>query len=60
MTKKDYILIASCAKEVFNKYREIDPRSEALELFIIRLAEKLEADNPLFNREKFYKACGLS
>lgn len=49
MTKKDYILIADCIAKANTKYDVTDYLVIALKL-----------DNPLFNADRFYLACGVS
>lgn len=66
MIKKNYILIADAIKEVYEYQKDSDGKgSKALKQGAIRmvcynLADSMIADNPLFNREKFYKACGIN
>lgn len=73
MTKTDYELIASVFKseldytrreaEVPNRNKELagafEQSNRAIKGFANRLALKLQADNPKFNRDKFLKACGI-
>ena len=56
-TKKDYNLIARAIKDE----RLEDESKEGLLIFrdiTNRLADYLEKDNPRFDRNKFFKACG--
>lgn len=57
MTKKDYELIA----ETFAHHRRMyGGRTDSVTVEIIRdMAEALEKHDPLFNKSKFLKACGL-
>lgn len=54
MTRKDYELIAGAVKELTADYYPKDKQNTA-ELF----ARVLANTNPLFNAEKFIKACGV-
>lgn len=51
MTRKDYIIIA----EAINK-AETEAESKTSVAYV--LADALQKDNPLFDRQKFIKACG--
>ena len=63
MTKKDFELVANVLKagrempieirETGKKYISHD------DLVAEKMADELEATNPLFNREKFLVACGV-
>ena len=54
MTRKDYIATA----EILKDYK--DEMSKNLFQFIVYdFADLFEADNPNFNENKFYSACGL-
>ena len=57
MTKKDYVLIANCINLTM-----LDNRNDKNTLHRIanELAIRLILDNPLFNKDKFYEACGLN
>jgi hypothetical protein len=55
MTRKDYELIASAVKELTADYYAKDKQNTA-ELF----ARVFANTNPLFNAEKFIKACGVN
>jgi len=61
MTKKDYILIAkSLSASLPTEYQhEHTTATEAWYQTVIRLANTLEKENPLFDRKKFLIACGL-
>lgn len=48
MTKKDYKVIAECIRNEADIVRVVD-----------KLVIKFEADNKLFDRQKFYDACGI-
>lgn len=60
MTKKDYIVIAN----VFNDYAGLDIHSEDYAYIRRQMAEsfanRLEADNPRFDRARFLAACGVT
>lgn len=56
MTRKDYVLIASALLEARNITKEqgvIDWISDAI-------ANRIEDENPRFDREKFLRACGIN
>lgn len=54
MTKKDFELIAT----ILNKHAKHEYFAETLfDDVIADFAETLKKDNPLFDKEKFYKAC---
>lgn len=55
MTKKDYILIASA---INNACTSVDKNIKSA--IAKEFARVLKEENPQFNREKFYKACGVS
>ena len=74
MTRKDYELIAAVLKRYTDtdnahiehmKETDFEPsgtdraRSSRTRLIIKSIADALANDNPRFNRETFYKACGL-
>ena len=56
MTKKDYELIASTIDETRGLFSDV---SEFATKLAINLAKKLKAENPAFNRDKFFDACGF-
>jgi hypothetical protein len=59
MSRKDYVLIASTISEeraiAKGQFEEIG--AAALASFAERLADKLAADNPRFDRDRFIAAC---
>ena len=64
MTRKDYELIAAAVKECRSTQNQAyyglwcaDDRT--LDTVAGVLAEKLAADNPRFDRERFLQACGV-
>ncbi len=65
MTRKDYVLIANCIKDVYEYQKENDGKgSRALKQGAIRVvAEGLATDfgqeNPRFDRGRFLTACGV-
>ena len=64
MTRKDYILIASAIRDALATDVEFDiamPEREAsgIHRAALRLSDRLEQDNPRFDREMFLKACSL-
>lgn len=65
MRKKDYQLIASAIRRTRtaksldkNQVRRLAADS-ALNLLIIDLTATLASDNPKFDKDKFYTACGM-
>lgn len=76
MTKKDYELIAGVINNLYSKYevleqyhRKVDePTSafsykraqEAVHQVALDLGLKLKNDNDKFDRDKFYRACGIN
>ena len=56
MTKKDYVLIAKAVSDMFLGHKDW---VRNLEQVSNKLADALQAQNPLFNREKFLTACGV-
>jgi len=65
MTRKDYILIADAIRDALAADIEFDiamPEREAsgIHRAALRLSDRLEQDNPLFDREMFLKACSLT
>ena len=66
MTKKDYELIASALKTTRKFYSGSgykqnykDWAREIINMAIYDLEKTLKADNQLFDRDKFLKACGF-
>lgn len=65
MTKKDYELIAGCiartrmVNELEGNSVKRQVRQACLRLVTIDLTATLAEENPLFNKQKFIKACGL-
>ena len=64
MTRKDYRMIANTIKPIVegvlaighqDHYRELAPLRE----LVNTLSDRLQEDNPRFNRIKFWEACGL-
>ena len=56
MKKKDFELIAGV-------FRERKPQHKVNRItwlwYVEKMADKLQNTNPLFNRERFLKACGI-
>ena len=60
MTKKDYELIAEALKIANGSITVAPYDSEtALSLVSVLLADRLEKENPRFNRARFLSACGV-
>ncbi len=63
MTRKDYELLASAISvnyEFAVKHRKEQPTPDfVIELLTQTLASVLKEDNPKFDKEKFFKACGM-
>jgi hypothetical protein len=56
LTKKDYELIANVLNNFHNPFD-----SDDILIHVSRaMANKLENENPLFDRTKFLKACGVT
>ena len=58
MTKKDYELIATVLYDVANFSKEKSIYNFYCEI-VGEMVKALEKENPLFNRKKFLRACGL-
>jgi len=62
MTKKDYQIIATVFKKkidpIYNNYTR-NTEWSLLENLVIDMADALQADNERFNKDTFFKACGL-
>ncbi len=60
MSKKDYILIAKCFSDYLdNGDNDMVDGIIGGERLARSICERLQAENPKFNREKFLKACGI-
>ena len=60
MTRKDYELIAGAIKSMQDAYTGDDwTINGAMYPFASQISDALEKTNPLFNRDKFLKACGV-
>jgi hypothetical protein len=66
MTRKDYRMLASTIKplveglEVLTKVKpEAYTHTSVVRELVNNLSDRLEEDNPHFNRSKFWEACGL-
>lgn len=64
MTKKDYILIAGVIKDSTEKAQNMSGKqfceaTATLAVLAECLADKMQIDNPAFNRGRFLTACGL-
>lgn len=67
MTRKDYQLIAGVIRQSLDDYKDIpglgvdnDPERGAILFTADALADELAADNLMFDRDKFLKACGIN
>ena len=56
MTRKDYVAIA----EVLKMYRPLEEGYQNWSNIVEGIAGVLKRDNPLFDRGRFYKACGIA
>lgn len=56
MTKKDYIAIA----DILQTFTGIEPERGDAERIATEVADYCEKENPLFDRERFLSACGVS
>lgn len=62
MTKKDYEAIAEIIAKVMKRDKfggQPTTREEAVHLMAIHLSTYFGDQNPRFNRDTFYKACGF-
>ena len=60
MTRKDYVLIAEAMREARLWIADQTPNAVAAWMIAVKaLATALHRDNPRFDRERFYAACGL-
>lgn len=62
MTKKDYELIAATIHDQIKAWdNPVFPQERVLGIEILAdaLADRLELDNPKFDRQKFLTACGI-
>ena len=55
MSKKDFVLIA----DVINSSRNTE-NNKLMDEVAVNFANRLKTTNPLFNRDKFLKACGVT
>jgi hypothetical protein len=60
MTRKDHQAIADAIKSEYEIYSGFASSDEALRNIIHRIANVFAADNPRFNRQHFYTACGIT
>lgn len=65
MTRKDYKIIASAIEHEVTGYASLPSKGtncdalQVLDCFVSEICERLQADNPRFNLQKFYEATGL-
>lgn len=62
MTKKDYEAIAGAIKDVLH-YPAVEAKlalRDGVELTTLRIAEILAGDNSRFDKDRFFRACGLA
>ncbi len=62
MTRKDYVMIADAIRGAINfetEFRNNEIGADALKKLSVALALTLRADNPRFNAEIFFDACGV-
>lgn len=59
MTRKDYELIAGSIAPIIKGARYDHRYESCLRELVNTLSDKLERENPRFNRERFWKACAL-
>lgn len=59
MTRKDYQLIAGTIEAIVKGARYDHRYESCLRELVNTLSDKLEVDNPRFNRATFWKASGL-
>lgn len=58
MTKKDYELIARAIKAHQDSAKSRQGKNMLVSV-AMELVKELEAESPLFDRNKFYDACGM-
>ena len=59
MTRKDYVLIADVLKNNIVNALQNGEEIDALKCVAYDLAERFLADNPNFNRHRFFSASGV-
>lgn len=59
MTKKDYELIAGSFSRTQPSKENLPDHHSEWRVQIFNLSSVLARENPLFNRDKFIKACGI-
>ena len=60
MTKKDYVMIAEIFKSNREDFIEDEDGYVVIGIMAHQIANALQADNPRFNRELFFTACGVN
>ena len=55
MTRRDYIVLAELAKQS----RDLFSSEKRFGQFVSLTADRLQGDNPRFNRHRFLVACGV-
>ena len=55
MTKKDYKIIAGILKSAYQS----EPQRDCVKNIIKAFEEILASDNPRFDKQKFFDACGI-
>lgn len=59
MTRKDYQAIAKIFDAEISVRKDTTPGALAIKSVVYGLADIFARDNPRFDREKFYTACGI-
>ena len=59
MTRKDYVLLAEVIHNNIRLSLQNGEEIDALKCVAYDLANRFVADNPNFNRHRFYSACGV-
>lgn len=60
MTRKDYVALAAAISEARAKTDDLPGAAYTLSMATVTIANALAADNPRFDRARFYAAAGTS
>lgn len=61
MSRKDYVRIAALVRDLGDTLSDPTQATDiAMRDFIGELANMLKEDNPNFDKQRFYEACGVS
>jgi hypothetical protein len=59
MSKKDYEALAAVLKAAWDEWQYSHDGARAVQDIATGIADKLQADNPRFDRQRFLNACHL-